>query len=158
MARLTEAEAGRNVPAFLDMIAHAEGVARFSKGQDGYDVIVGGGTFSGYADHPRKLINLPRYGIKSSAAGRYQFIIKTWDALAKQLKLKDFSPENQDRAAIQLIRDRGALDDVKAGRFDAAVRKVANIWASMPGAGYGQREVALAELKAVFQKAGGVPA
>lgn len=156
MAQLTEAEAGHNVPAFLDMIAHAEGVARFSKGQDGYDVIVGGGTFSGYADHPRKLVNLPRYNIKSSAAGRYQFIIKTWDALAKQLKLKDFSPENQDRAAIQLIRERGALDDVKAGRFDAAVRKVANIWASMPGAGYGQREVALTDLRAVFQKAGGV--
>lgn len=142
-----------NVTAFLNMLAVSEGTA--GHGDDGYNVIVGGDLFHGYRDHPRQLITLNKAGLKSTAAGRYQFLARTWDALAAKLHLTDFSPASQDAAAIELIRERGALDDVKAGRFDAAVAKCAPIWASLPGAGYGQRENALAALRKTYINAGG---
>ncbi|VFR82798.1 Phage lysin [plant metagenome] len=158
MARLKEsATTPRNQLAFLDMIAVAEGTddRRQPTRDSGYDVLVGGGNFQGYADHPRVLVRLPRLNIFSTAAGRYQLLSRYWDAYRKQLNLPDFSPENQDRVAIQQIRERGALPDIAAGRFDEAVRKVRNIWASLPGAGYGQHEQPLARLREVYVKAGG---
>ncbi|CAM4377987.1 Endolysin [Comamonas aquatilis] len=75
----------------------------------GYDVLVGGGQFSGYADHPRQLIDLPRLKIKSTAAGRYQLLSRYFDAYKRLLGLKDFSPLSQDLIAIQQIRERRAL-------------------------------------------------
>lgn len=158
MPRISEAEAGgRNVLAFLDAIAFSEGTIKFGD-QDGYNVIVGGSTFTDYSDHPRKLIPLPKLGIKSTAAGRYQLLSRYWDAYRKQLNLKDFSPINQDRVALQQIKERKALDDIKAGRFEAAVRKCSNIWASFPGAGYGQHEHKVEALVQAFKRAGGVVA
>ncbi|VFR33671.1 Phage lysin [plant metagenome] len=147
----------RNLLAFLDMIAVAEGTddGRQLTRNKGYDVIVGGQLFADYTDHPRILVRLPRLNIFSTAAGRYQLLSRYWDAYRKQLNLPDFSPENQDRVAIQQIRERGALPDIAAGRFDEAVRKVRNIWASLPGAGYGQHEQPLARLREVYVKAGG---
>ena len=76
----------------------------------------------------------------------------------KQLALPDFSPLSQDRLAIQLIRERGALDDIRAGRIERAISRCRNIWASLPGAGYGQREHSLEKLVTVWRTAGGVPA
>lgn len=144
----------KNIAAFLDMIAVSEGTA--NKGDDGYNVIVGGSLFNGYADHPRKLIDLPRLGIKSTAAGRYQLLSRYFDAYKKQLKLKDFSPESQDAIALQQIRERNAIGDIVAGRFDSAVAKVSNIWASLPGAGYGQHENKIERLRLAYSNAGGV--
>ncbi|MGC7995735.1 lysozyme, partial [Salmonella enterica] len=77
--------------------------------------------------------------LSSTAAGRYQLLARYFDAYKKQLNLPDFSPASQDAIALQQIKERGALADVDAGRFDIAVGKVRNIWASLPGAGYGQR-------------------
>ena len=144
----------KNIRAFLQMIRIAEGTG----GIDGYRMLVGGGLFFSFADHPRKVITITSNGkqIKSSAAGAFQIIAPTWDGLRRQINFPDFSPENQDNAAIQLIREKGALEDVKAGRFDAAVSKVRAIWASMPGAGYGQPERKLADLKSAYISAGGV--
>ncbi len=143
-----------NRKAFLTMIATAEGTAHL--GDNGYNVVVGGSLFTGYADHPRKAVYLPKYKIKSTAAGRYQILSKYYDSYKKLLKLKDFSPENQDAIAIQMIKEQHALEDVDAGRIEAAIKKVSNIWASMPGAGYGQREVAIASLRKSFVDAGGL--
>lgn len=158
MARISAEEAGgRNVLAFLDMIAYSEGTddGRQPTVDDGYDVIVGGQTFVGYDDHPRVYVSLPHLGIRSSAAGRYQLLAKYWDAYRKQLRLQGFTPENQDRVAIQQIREQGALPDIQAGRFAAAVEKVRNIWASLPGAGYGQHEQDLNRLLVAYTRAGG---
>lgn len=144
-----------NRKAFLDMIAHSEGTSTCKASKhDGYDVIVGGTVFTDFADHPRKLVTLnPR--LKSTAAGRYQLLMRYWDVYKKQLKLPDFSPASQDAVAIQQIREQKALADVDAGRFEVAVAKCANIWASFPGAGYGQHENTLASLQAAYQNAGG---
>jgi len=143
-----------NRKAFLDMIAESEGTTRIGD-QDGYNVIVGGTTFGGYADHPRKLVVLNKKGLKSTAAGRYQLLSRYYDAYKKSLKLRDFSPASQDAIAIQQIKECRALEDVDAGRFDIAVKKCARIWASLPGAGYGQHENKLADLQIAYVNAGG---
>lgn len=74
----------------------------------GYNVRYGGvgssgKTFDSYADHPRIYEKRPD-GRVSSAAGRYQFTASTWDWVAKEAGLTDFSPESQDRGAIWLAR------------------------------------------------------
>jgi len=55
-----------------------------------------------------------------------------------------------------MIREQKALEDVNAGRFDEAVAKCANIWASLPGANYAQHENKLADLRAIFIQTGGM--
>lgn len=162
MARISAQDAGgTNVTAFLDMLARSElGPALLAASDDGYNVIVGSTPaapllFRSYADHPRQLIALPKLGIKSTAAGRYQLLMRYYDAYRRQLGLTNFSPVNQDRIALQQIRERRALDDIKAGRLESAISKCCNIWASLPGAGYGQHEHSLTTLRAAYVAAGG---
>lgn len=143
-----------NLHAFLDMLAHAEGTPRFST-RDGYDVMVGGSTFDSFDDHPRQAVWLPAYGINSTAAGRYQFLIRTWDDLAHRFHLRDFSPASQDEAAKQLIRQCKALGMVYDGHIADAIHACRRIWASLPGAGYGQREIDTDELLGIYGRAGG---
>jgi muramidase (phage lysozyme) len=152
VARLTAI--GRNLNAFLDMLAWSEGTA--GRGDDGYNVLVGGTLFEGYSDHPRILVDLPRLKIKSTAAGRYQLLQRYFDAYRRQLSLPDFSPVSQDKIAIQQIRERGALPAIEQGDLAEAVNRCRNIWASLPGAGYGQHEHKLANLREQFVKAGGL--
>lgn len=133
------------INAFLATISYAEGTDRYGN-QKGYDVIVGGSLMDSYADHPRKLVRLNSYGISSTAAGRYQILARYYDAYKKSLNLPDFSPRSQDAIAIQMIKEQRAWEDVKAGRIEEAIKKVSNIWASFPNAGYGQREVAMYKL------------
>lgn len=147
---------GTNLCAFLDTIAYAEGTENFGDPKDnGYRTRVGGEQIQSFADHPRHAVYLPKYQIHSTAAGRYQFLARTWDALARKLRLTDFGPINQDKAALELIREQGATQDVRNGRFGEAVKKVANIWASFPNAGYGQREVKVNQLLDQYLKCGG---
>jgi lysozyme len=141
--------AARNVRSFLDMLAFSEG----TDSAEGYRMLFGGALFDSFADHPR--VYVPFRDTTSSAAGRYQILWRTWDTLRKRLALPDFSPASQDAAAIELIRERGALGDVQAGRLEAAIKKVAPIWASLPGAGYNQPERKLSQLVAKYQAAGG---
>ncbi len=158
--------AASNEAAFLLMIRKAEGTA----GPNGYRTLFGGRLFDSYADHPRvaqRFTNKAGETLWTSAAGAYQFLAvsplpgggstraNTWDKLAERLGLEDFSPANQDRAALELIREAGALGDVRAGRFDQAVNKVRRIWASMPGAGYAQPEKSLDALRLAYLNAGG---
>jgi muramidase (phage lysozyme) len=147
-----------NLSAFLDTIAFSEGTdcPNQPTKDNGYDVLVGGGLFVGYADHPRKLINLPNLGISSTAAGRYQVLARYYDVYKKQLGLPDFSPASQDKIAIQLIKECKALDDVNAGRASDALHKCRSRWASLPGAGYGQHEHTTDRLVGIYQTKGGV--
>ncbi|UYF53928.1 glycoside hydrolase family 104 protein [Citrobacter amalonaticus] len=142
--------------AFLDMLAWSEGTdnGRQPTKNHGYDVIVGGSLFTSYVDHPRKLVTLnPR--LKSTAAGRYQLLARYWDAYRKQLGLNDFSPANQDAVALQQIKERGALPMIDRGDIRQAIDRCSNIWASLPGAGYGQFEHKADSLIAKFKAAGG---
>ncbi len=151
----------RNVKAFLDALAWAEGTStsRYTK-NDGYDIIVDGidspHTFTDYSTHPNVLVTVNRRGLKSTAAGRYQLLSRNWSYYRDLLKLPDYSPSSQDAVAVQLIKERGALSDVQAGRVETAVQKCKKIWASLPGAGYGQREVTMEQFVAQFRRGGGV--
>ena len=144
----------QNRKAFLDMIAASGGTIKFGD-QNGYNVIVGGGLFNSYADHPRQLVDLGK-GLLSTAAGRYQLLSRYFSYYKKTLNLPDFSPASQDVIALQQIKECKALADIDAGHFDAAVKKCARIWASLPGAGYGQHENTIDYLRLAYQKAGGI--
>lgn len=121
-----------NVQAFLTLIRTGEGTL----GTAGYRKLFGGGLFNDFADHPR--VAVTRGGITSTAAGAYQQLSKTWDEMAAKYNLPDFSPHSQDIAALGLIKRRGALADVIAGRFRSAIDKTNKEWASLPGSPYGQ--------------------
>ncbi len=158
MAQITPQQAGGvNVVAFLDTIAWAEGTdnGKQRTRDRGYDVLVGGQLFTSYADHPRVLVDLPKLRIQSTAAGRYQLLRRYFDSYRKTLNLRDFSPLSQDLIALQQIRERRALPLIQSGQVVEAIKAVRNIWASLPGAGYGQHEQKLDDLLAVYRRAGG---
>jgi muramidase (phage lysozyme) len=157
-----------NVQAFLKMIRVSEGTE--GGGRDPYAVCYGYSfTITDFSDHPTLLGHwrgkvLPDAmckgagfgpGCVSTAAGAYQFISSTWSGCKRALGLSDFGPYSQDQAAIYLIKQRGALDDVKAGRVSEAINKCRREWASLPGAGYGQGERRLADLVSAYEQAGG---
>lgn len=176
MAKITARQAGnKNIPAFLDMIAFAEGTStqRQTK-DDGYDVIVTGhdglNNFTDYSRHPNVLVTVrpevrspatnqvTQQALRSTAAGRYQILKRYADHYTTLLKLPDFGPLSQDLIAIRMLKEQGALPLIEAGDFDGAVAKVNNIWASLPGDVYGQRGVhspKLSQLREVYVKAGG---
>lgn len=143
-----------NASAFLTMISVSEGTAGI--GDNGYNVMVGSTPahpilFDDYSDHPR--IYNPH--ANSTAAGRYQLLARWFDAYKLILNLPDFSPASQDAIAIRQITERGAWGDVQAGNFDTAVRKVSNIWASLPGSPYGQHTNDIGMLRKAYTDAGG---
>lgn len=130
----------KNVQAFLALIRDTEGTA---KGDDPYRV------YGGSAKNQIKDLSKPdfkRWGFTqtdgkkntSSASGAYQFLERTWNGLAKEYGLTDFSPRSQDLGAIALLKQSGALDAIVKGDFDTAVKKANRTWASLPGSPYAQ--------------------
>lgn len=184
MAVISATQAGSDdAIAFLDTLGWSEGTDQPPSLNSGYDQIVrglgdaaGGEQFTNYAQHPfaggrpPKLIVAPgaRFpnGLRSDAAGRYQFMLKTWRALQTQLDLPDFSPLSQDLAALELVRQRGALGHLNSGSIDAAitahyaqpvdlvdaVEEDSNIWASLPGNDYGQGGHSMAAVVSKFEE------
>lgn len=118
-----------NVRQFLDLIGNAEGA--------NYDTIVGGGTMSDFTAHPNK-VGLVTADGPSTAAGRYQIVNSTYQPYAKKLGINDFSPISQDKIALALIADNGALPDVLNGNYQKAVSKLGGTWASLPSSPYSQ--------------------
>lgn len=172
--RVTETSAGvdlqtasDNVAAFLRTLQQCEGTATAS---DPYRVCYGyKHTVQSFADHPvvtgewagqvlsdSMCANAGfSSGCKSTAAGAYQIIRGTWHGLKSSLNLPDFSPSSQDLAAIELIRQKGALEDVKAGRVSTAINKVRNIWASLPNNSAKQGQRSEDQIIAWYQNEGG---
>jgi muramidase (phage lysozyme) len=167
-AAVDSTTAGINARAFLEMLKFSEGVA---PGLDGYRTLFGGALFdNGFIDHPRiakQFTDGAGRRLWTSAAGAYQFMavspiptggatrVNTWDTLQRRLQLPDFGPDSQDRAALDLVRERGALADVQAGRLALAIQKCAPVWASLPGAGYAQKERKINTLFAAYAENGG---
>lgn len=162
-----------NLKAFLDMIAWSEGTSTSPATRcNGYDVIVTGidrkpEVFTDFSDHPfaagrpSKVIN--SRGLTSNASGRYQIMLRDWPHYRKLLDLDNkalypdgaFSPPAQDAYAIRQFREQRAMVDIDEGRIETAIRKCANIWASFPGANYGQHENRITKLLDAYIKAGG---
>jgi len=137
-----------NIRAFLDTLAHAEGT------EENYNLMFTFAEFKDYKDHPRDRQCSGK--LCSDAAGRYQFLSKTWDPLAEDLGLKDFTPPNQDKAVLELIRRAGAYTAVSKSseyaNFTKALNKLNGIWASLPGSPYGQPTHSTASLWNFYKK------
>ena len=118
-----------NVKKFLDFLGRAEGAD--------YNTIVGGNKFSDFRAHP-KVVGVRTAEGPSTAAGKYQIVGTTYDEVAPKLGIRDFSPDSQDKIAVELIRRKGALEDVRNGNFDAAIGKLGSTWASLPSSPYSQ--------------------
>ena len=140
--------------AFLDMLAWSEGTdnGRQKTRNHGYDVIVGGELFTDYSDHPRKLVTL-NSKLKSTAPDATSFFPVGGMPTASSLAWKT-SPKSQDAVALQQIKERGALPMIDRGDIRQAIDRCSNIWASLPGAGYGQFEHKADSLIAKIQRSG----
>ena len=74
---------------------------------------------------------------------------------ASSLAWKTSLRKSQDAVALQQIKERGALPMIDRGDIRQAIDRCSNIWASLPGAGYGQFEHKADSLIAKFKEAGG---
>ena len=136
-----EDEINNQRKAFLDMLAWSEGT---DNGRQKPEIMVMSVSCRRRAiywlpDHPRKLVTLnPKSN--QQALDATSFFPVGGDVYRKQLGLKDFSPKSQDAVALQQIKERGALPMIDRGDIRQAIDRCSNIWASLPGAGYGQSE------------------
>ncbi|WP_262474144.1 glycoside hydrolase family 24 protein [Acinetobacter courvalinii] len=124
-----------NVRSMLNLIAKAEGV------KWGYNTLFGNQKIDSLAAHPnirKEFTQTDGRKNYTTAAGRYQFLKGTWDGLAKQYGLSDFSPRSQDLGAIALLAQNGALPYVLKGDYQTAVKKSGTTWASLPSSTYAQ--------------------
>jgi muramidase (phage lysozyme) len=152
-ADLVRALEHKNVRAFLKAIRLGEGT---DDGDAGFYRIVGGQMFTDDSVHPRVKVWIPRYSVYSTAAGAYQIIWPTWQGLCRQYGFTDFTPETQDEAAVALIAEKHALEDVMFGELERAIERCASIWASLPGSTSGQRQEQYEAVEAAYMAAGGV--
>jgi muramidase (phage lysozyme) len=152
-----------HIKAMLDVLGFTEGTGtNYGKVVNGlvlkspyYPDLVGKRNVSvtNFSRHPDILVQVSA-ALKSTAAGRYQFLIDTWNGL----NLPDFSAPNQDVAAVQLMKGRGMIAPLLAGNLDDAVYRGAPEWASLPtenGGGYygGQPARTIAEIRKVYSAA-----
>lgn len=153
MAIITAEQAGgQNLVTFLDLIAWSEGAD--------YNTIVTGlngpETFSDFAEHPfeHRAPQLIRHVplLTSTAAGRYQLLLRFWRVYKEQLHLPDFSPLSQDKVALQQIHERRATDLIDQGKIEDAIHACSNIWASFPGNHYQQGGKSMQALLDKFQE------
>jgi len=132
-----------NARKMLDLIANGEGV------KYGYNTLFGNQRFDSLQTHPNVRKEFTQTDGKknyTTAAGRYQFLNSTWQELAKRYGLKDFSPRNQDIAALALMAQKGAIKNVVNGDFKGAVSKLGSTWASLPSSPYAQPKKTYAQL------------
>lgn len=138
-----------NVQAWLAVIRFAEGTA---KGKNPWGVAFTGASFNNMLPHPQIVRGSPG-GYRSDAHGAYQFLSKTWKWIHGG-KNPPMTRENQDKAAIKLIKMRG-VDPTKP-ISPALLNKLAPEWASLPTlkgvSYYGQPVKKFDELKKVWEK------
>ena len=119
------------VQRFLDYINVYEGSPKENQ-------TVGYHRFDDLSKHPNRRVKFNKRGDKSTAAGAYQLINRTWQDQAKKQGLEDFSLINQKRAAIGVLKETGALDALMQGNIDKAKQRAARAWASIPGSTIGE--------------------
>ena len=130
------------IKAFLDVLGFTEGTGEnYGKVVNGvvisapYNPELVGKTNVSVTDlsrHPHILVRL-NATLKSTAAGRYQFLSSTWEGLG----MPDFTAHSQDIAAVKLMTNRRMIDPLLAGNLRLAVTRGAPEWASLPTAAGG---------------------
>lgn len=145
--------AHNNVEAFVDTIIAVEAGGR-------YDVIAGFPTypdarFSDFSEHPYVLDPTREKYVGTTASGGGQFVKRTWIEARDALGLQDFSPVSQRAAIVFLIKRRGALADVEAGRFDAAIGKLQLEWEAFARMLNDSYPITVADAQAIYETNGG---
>ena len=138
------------------MLAWSEGTDNGRQTRNhGYDVIVGGELFTDYSDHPHQTCHakpktqinrrrtlpasFPLVGCLPQAKAAQKTTLRKVRTLWHCSRLRS--------VALYYLVDRG---DIRQ-----AIDRCSNIWASLPGAGYGQFEHKADSLIAKFKEAGG---
>lgn len=98
-------------------------------------------SFTSFASHPWSQIPKSSWAKgTSTASGAYQCTLDTAMGFVKQRMLFDleggelFTPNAQDRLAVMLMEEKGALSAVRKGDLGVAVKALLSTWASLPGA------------------------
>ena len=137
--------------ALHDSIAYAEGTRDYSK--DGYDVMFSHKLFGSCAKHPNTCV---KFGNScSTAAGRYQFAIKTWSSVENAEGLDSFEPEDQEAGASYLIRTVRHVTvpqdrPMTASEFSNAMTKLSWEWAALPPGQYGQPNKSMSQMRSMY--------
>ena len=139
--------------AFLDMLAWSEGT---DNGRQKPEIMVmtslqAESYLLALPDHPRKLVTL---NPKPKSTGATSFF-PVGGCLPQAAWPERLLSEKSGRQALQQIKERGALPMIDRGDIRQAIDRCSNIWASLPGAGYGQFEHKADSLIAKFKEAGG---
>ena len=118
------------------------------------------GTHYGYeytpptGNHPDRVIH--KNGISSAAYGAYQFMPQTWAGTSFGREGLPMTPENQDLAALELVRQRFVNPDEELTSADWD--RLTPEWASIPhsttnrGIYAGQRGKTLVELNRIYKQ------
>ena len=126
------------VRAMLDVIVYAEGTGDdYGKIANGivkkspyYPELIGQKNvkITNFSRHPEISVD---YGPKwTTAAGRYQFLYKTWKDVGGDNY--DFSPRSQDIIAVKLMKRRKMIEPILKGNITEAINRGAPEWASFP--------------------------
>ena len=97
--------------------------------------------------------------IANAAAAQARQVLEKQQAIQKALAELDAKATKEKMNALaenEKLRADVAAGDRRlriAGRIEPAIDKCRNIWASLPGAGYGQREHRTQDLLAVYARA-----
>ena len=135
-----------HVMAWLDTLPETEGAD--------YNTMVGGKEFTNLSQYPGK------------ASGAYQITGDTYKDIAPKVGTNDYSPLTQDILAIQNMAEKCALEAVKRGDFNGALRGMSRGWASIPdvpgsnyetgyyntSAGHYQRAKPYNEVQAIYER------
>ena len=140
--------------AFLDMLAWSEGTdnGRQKTRNHGYDVIVGGELLLITRSPSQTCHAKPKTQINRRRTLPASFPLV--GCLPQAAWPERLLSESQDAVALQQIGKRGALPMIDRGDIRQAIDRYLNIWASLPGAGYGQFEHKADSLIAKIQRSG----
>lgn len=119
-----EALKNPRVRQFLDKISVSEGAD--------YNTLVGGRKIRDLSRHPNT-VGLTTKAGPSTAFGRYQITGTTNRTKLRKYADLDYSPENQDVRAVELLRQTRALDALEQGDEQTAMKRAGREWASIPG-------------------------
>lgn len=117
-----------NLRAALDVIQSGEGGTKENR----YKKMYGGKLMDNLDDHPGEVNG-------HSVMGAYQIHKVSWFGKDNsklgykyKLKLPNFSPENQDRAAVAIIINKGVFGKIITGDFEGALPKISGtVWTSL---------------------------
>ena len=162
------------IKAMLDVIIYAEGTGKYGAGTLVHGIVVGfvkspknpawqnwvtnkvhtkNIQITDFSRHPYVLVRLSKT-LKSTAAGKYQFLQRTWDSLKG---VPDFTAKSQDIAAVMLMQRRKMIVPLLNGNVKQASNNGANEWASLPNkngkSAHGQPVKKIKDLLSIYNTA-----